>query len=231
MKIHLAYQNIDTELELVPTHRPQRRFHISPQGKPATRQRFIKYTSKLSDEKVLNKENIVQELKNTDFEIDLELAGKKISRTHQITVSEDLIPIYNYSEYDVLTLPDGTRRERPYQQTIANINTSIPVRITEELADPQELMFNYVFRKSYYITHYDGVTYKFLFEIAERLHNAKKFARVDTFNAENKKREPLILTDGGRKFSRAYLAGTVKGETYRLVLYLFVQELTIPEVE
>jgi len=51
------------------------------------------------------------------------------------------------------------------------------------------------------------------------------FARVDTFNPETKKREPLILTDGGRKFPRAYLGGMVKGEKYQLVLYLSDQEL------
>jgi hypothetical protein len=229
MRIHLAYQNVDAELELVPTHHPEKRFHISPQGEPVTRQRFIKFDSRLNDQKILEKENVSQKLKESDFEINIDLAGRKIPRTYQITVTDNYEPVYNYAEYDILTLPDGNTKERPHEQTNSNINHSIPVRITEELTDPVELMFHYVFRKSYYITHYEGVTYKFLYEIAERLYNEKKFARVDTFNLETKKREPLILTDGGRKFPRAYLAGTVKGETYRLVLYLSDQELKVPE--
>jgi hypothetical protein len=75
MRIHLAYQNVDAELELVPTHRPEKRFHISTQGKPVTRQRFIKFDSRLNDQKILEKENVSQKLKESDFEIDRDLAG------------------------------------------------------------------------------------------------------------------------------------------------------------
>jgi len=168
---------------------------------------------------------MAQKLKDSDIDVDIELAGKFVKQTSWITVTEDLEPVYNYSIYDVLTLPDGTVKERPHMQTVGNINSSIPVRISDELEDPHELLFQYLFRKSYYITHYDGVTYKFLYEIAERLHSAQKFARVDTFNPETRKRAPLILTDGGRKFPRAFLSGTVKGEKYHLILHLSDQEL------
>jgi len=225
MRIHLAYENIDTVLELVPTHRPQKRFHITPQGEKANYQRMIKFDSTLSDTHLLQEEDLGEKIKKADVDIDIELAGKKVHHTSRITVTEDLEPVYDYSIYDMLTLPDGTVKERPHMETIGNINISIPVRITDELEDPKDLMLEYVFRKSYYITHYDGVTYKFLYEIAEYLHQTKKFARVDTFNPETKKREPLILTDGGRKFPRAYLSGTVKGKKYRLVLFLSDQEL------
>lgn len=225
MKIHIAHENVDAVLELVPTHRPQKQFHLTPQGEKAVYQRMIKFDATLSDEKILQEEKLVEKLKESDFEVDMELTGKIVRHTSRITVSEDLEPVFDYSMYDVLTLPDGSVKERPHMQTIGNINTSIPVRISDELVDPKTLMLEYIFRKSYYITHYDGVTYKFLYEIANWLHQAKKFARLDTFNLESKKREPLILSDGGRKFPRAYLSGTVKGEAYRLVLYLSDQEL------
>ncbi|MFW9874038.1 MAG: hypothetical protein ACFFG0_13100 [Candidatus Thorarchaeota archaeon] len=227
MQIHIAYENIDAVLELVPTHRLQKQYRITPQGERAVYQRWIKFDSTLSDEKLLRLEHLVDKLKDSNIDVDIELAGKKIHSTSRITVSEDLEPVYNYSMYDVLTLPDGTVKERPHMQTFGNINTSIPVRITDDLEDPKELMLEYVFRKSYYIIHYDGVTYKFLYEIAERLHQAKKFSRVDTFNLETKKREPLILNDGGRKFPRAYLSGMTKGKKYRLALYLSDQELKV----
>jgi len=225
MQIHIAYENVDTVLELIPTHQVQKRYNITPQGEPATHQRLIRFDSKLSNEKLLKEENLAEKLKDSDFEIDMELAGNIVNKTSRITVSEDLEPVYNYSMHDVVILPDGTKKERDHSPTVGNINTTIPVRITDELFDPQELMFEYLFRKSYYLVHYDGVTYKFLYEIAEHLHDAKKFARVDTFNPETKKREPLVLSDGGRKFPRAYISGTIQGEQYRLVLYLSDQEL------
>ena len=112
MKIHLAYENIDAELELVPTHSPLKRYHISTMGDRATYQRFIKFDAKLSAKNILQKEDLIQKLKDTDDEIDIELAGKKISKTSRITVTEDNDPVYNYSMFDVLTLPDGTKRER-----------------------------------------------------------------------------------------------------------------------
>ena len=51
--IHLAYENIDARLELVATHRPLKRFHITPEGEPATYQRFIKFDSELSNETIV----------------------------------------------------------------------------------------------------------------------------------------------------------------------------------
>lgn len=105
----------------------------------------------------------------------------------------------------------------------------IPVRITDELLDPNRLMLTYIFRKSYYIVHNNGVSYKFFYELAERLHNEKRFARIDSFNPETKKREPLVLYDGGRKFPRAFLEGRVKDDKYALILHLSDQELKIPE--
>jgi hypothetical protein len=212
-------------LELIPTHRTQKRYNITLQGEPAAHLRLIRFDSKLCDEKLLQEEDLAQKLKDTDFEVDIELAGNIVSQTSRITVTEDIEPVYNYSMYDVFTSPDGTVKERLHLPTVGNINTTIPVRITDELFDPKELLFEYLFRKSYYLVHYDGVTYKFLYEIAEHLHNAKKFARVDTFHPETKKREPLVLSDGGRKFPRAYLSGAIQGDEYRLVLYLSDQEL------
>ncbi|MHA2123634.1 MAG: hypothetical protein ACW990_20740, partial [Promethearchaeota archaeon] len=182
---------------------PQKKFHITPQGEKASHQRFIKFDGEKNDKALSQQPDLVHLLKESDIEIDIELAGKKVHRTSRITVTDSLDPVYNYSLHDVLTLPDGTIKERPHKQTLGNINTTIPVRISEELETPRDLMFRYLFRKSYYITHYDGVTYKFLFEIAEKLHKAKKFARVDTFNPETNKR----------------------GKKYRLVLHLSDQEL------
>ncbi|MFX1325770.1 MAG: hypothetical protein ACFE8N_12525 [Promethearchaeota archaeon] len=225
MKMHIAYENVDAVLELIPTHRNNKQFHVTPEGEKASHRRLIKFDSELRDETLLQENDLAQKLMDSDLDIDIELAGKFVRRTSRITVTNTLEPVYNYAMYDLLTLPNGELQERPHMQNMGNINTLIPVRITDELADPQDLLFEYTFRKSYYIVHHDGVTYKFLYEIAERLHKAQKFARVDTYNPETKKRESLILTDGGRKFPRAYLSGAVKGEQYRLVLYLSDQEL------
>jgi len=229
MNIHLAYESIDAELELIPTHRPLKQYHVSPEGERAIHQRYIKFDVALRDQILLEKENLAQHLKESDIDIDIELAGRKIKKTTRITVGEQYEPVYNYIMFDILQLSDGSSQERPHLRTIGNINSEIPVRITDELLDPNLLILTYVFRKSYYIVHNNGVTYKFLYELAEKLHNEKKFARIDSFNPETKKREPLVLYDGGRKFPRAFLEGRVKDDTYALILHLSDQELRIPE--
>ncbi|MFX1286829.1 MAG: hypothetical protein ACFFB5_24535 [Promethearchaeota archaeon] len=229
MKIHLAHENIDAELELIPTHRPQKQYHVSPEGERATYQRYIKFDVDLRDEILLEKENLASHLKESDIDIDTELAGKKVKKTNRITVGEHYDPVYNYTMFDVLHLADGSIKERPHLRTIGNINTELPVKITDELVDTHMLMLTYVFRKSYYIVHNNGVTYKFLYELAERLQKENKFARIDTFNPETKKREPLVLYDGGRKFPRAFLEGRVKDDKYALILHLSDQELKLPE--
>jgi hypothetical protein len=161
-------------------------------------------------------------------DIDLEKVGKYISYTKRITVDQDYEPVYSYILYDVLEKPNGEKVERPHQKTLGNINSKIPMIISDNLYDPQELLTQYVFRKHYYITHSDGVTYKFLFDIASKLAKSNKFAEVESFNPQTKKREPLVLVDGGRKFPRAYVEGLVEGSTYCLILHLSDQELKIP---
>jgi hypothetical protein len=232
MKVHLAYENIDAELELVPIAHPEKRYRVTVEGEPATYQRYMKFDHTRRDEVLLEKEDIAKQLKDSDLDVDLELAGKKLSHTSRITIDEERYePVYNYTLIDVLQLPDGSKRERPHFYTQGNIDTLLPIRITDELVSPKELLLSFIFRKSYQIVHNNGVTFRFLFELAEKLHNQKKFAKIETYNPDTKKREPLILYDGGRKFPAAYLEGRVKGESYCLLLHLSDQELKAPRPE
>lgn len=213
---------------MFPTHHISKEYLRTSQGQQIKNQRFIVFTKEKRDENLLEKANLSQNLVNNDPDVDIEVTGKYISHTTRITVNEDFEPVYSYVLYDVLEEPDGEIIERPHQKTLGNINSKIPVIITDKLHDPQELLLQYIFRKHYYITHSDGVTYKFLFDIANRLAQSKKFAEVETFNSQTKKREPLVLVDGGRKFPRAYVEGIVERTSYCLILHLSDQELVFP---
>ncbi|MEJ2294970.1 MAG: hypothetical protein P8Y23_09375 [Candidatus Lokiarchaeota archaeon] len=231
MKIHLAYQNIDSILELATLHPSEKEYLVTPQGEPVKSQRFIVFTKPNRDEILSESKGLLSQLSSSDSDVDIELAGKYIFTTMRIIVNEDYDPVYNYKIYDVVEKPNGKRIERSHEKTISNINKSIPLIISDHLYDPKELALKYVFRLHYYITHSDGVTFKFLYDIAKRLAEEEKFAEIEAINSQSKKREPLVLVDRGRKFPRAFIEGLVSGKSYYLILHLSDQELRIPNVD
>ena len=230
MRVHLAYENIDADLYLYPMHRREKRKFQTITGDYAIKQRYLIYDLEKLPEKLLEDKEFFTKIRDSDIDVDMELTGRYIQKTKGITVKDDYTPVYNYMMYDILILPDGSVKERVHEHARGNIMQEIPVRINgEELYDPKELMLSYVFRKNLIIKHTNGLTFKFLFDIAKRLSELKKFARVDTYDPSSKKRAPLVLYDGGRKFPRAFLEGRVKGTSYCLILHLADQELILPE--
>jgi hypothetical protein len=228
MKIHLAHENVDAELELIPTHRKKQSFRKTPDGKDIINQKFILFDIEKRNDKVLKENQIFDKFIEDDFDIDIELTGKYIKSTNRIVVNKDFRPVYNYMRFDILKFPDGSKKERVHLYTHGNTNHDIPVKITDDLIDPKDLLLKYIFRKSYYISHTNGLTFKFLFDLAKRLHNSGKFARVEAYDPDSQKRSPLVLYDGGRKFPRAFLEGRVKKNAYALILHISDQELIIP---
>ncbi len=232
MKIHVAFGNIDAKnLELVPTHHPKKFFCISNEGKKAINKRFIIFDKKKQVEELLSEDNLSKKLLEKDDDIDLEVAGKYVKSTSRISVGKKLEPVYNFSIYDIITRPDGSKQERKHLKSLGNINMEIPVNITDELFDPKELLLKYIFRKSYYITHYDGATYKFLYDIAKKLFIEGKFAKVEAYHPESGKKDALILYDGGRKFPRAFVEGRVNGDSYSLILHISDQEIKLLKIK
>jgi hypothetical protein len=230
LRIHIAYNRVDAELELIPSHPTRKTYLRTSENTVIKHQRFILFSKDKRDEVILQQKNLLENLKKADAEINLNEIGKFVNQTAYITVNDDFKPVYDFTLVDVIKKPNGTIKERPHQKILGNIRGEIPVIITEKLYDPKDLLFNYIFRKSYYITHYDGVTFKFLFDIAKWLSIEKKFVEVEAFNFKTKKRDALVLVDGGRKYPRAFLEGIVKGNSYCLLLYLSDQELKLPDM-
>lgn len=230
MKIYLAHEKIDAKnLELIPTHGAKKYYRLSPDGKMVDNKRYLIFDRDTSNLKLLEESDLAKKLKDDDIDVDMNITGRYIKSTSRISVKNNYDPVYNFKSFDVITRPDGKKQERPHERSSGNIHGTLPVKITEELYEPKELLLGYVFRKSYFITHYDGASYKFLFDIAKKLFLSGKFALVEAYNSETKKKEPLVLYDGGRKFPRAFLEGRVKDDAYCLILHISDQELKIPK--
>ncbi|MHA1190909.1 MAG: hypothetical protein ACTSP9_01265 [Promethearchaeota archaeon] len=121
MKIHLAFENIDAELGLVPTHRHKKRIRRTSNGDEVNRQRYIVLDVNKRNEVLSKEENIIQKLKESDDDIDIELAGKYIKSTTRIVVNEDFKPVYNYMKHDILIKTDGSLKERPHVRVILSL--------------------------------------------------------------------------------------------------------------
>jgi len=228
MKMHISYKNIDTTIEIIPTSKTIKKYFRSLNGKKVSRKRILIFDSNLRDEELLKKENLNELLRDKDCDVDIEVAGKIINKSIRIIVDKDMKPVYSYREYEILIQPDGTRKEKIHSIRYPNLNEEFPVKISDKLIDPIDIVKNYIISHSFFITHTDGVTYKFLYEIAKNLSNEKKFARLISYDPISKKPSPLILREGGKPFAGIFLEGRIKGDEYCLILHLSEQELKKP---
>lgn len=229
MRFHVAYENIDTIVEMTPTHHVIKRFNRTLDGQKATHVRALVFDAPLREEKLGEMADLAAALKDGDPEINIEAAGKMLTKTEHIAVDKDLRPVYTYREFDVMTRPDGAREERPHAVILPNIDEVIPVKVTDKLFDPRDIATKFLISRSFYLSHTDGVSYKFLFEIAENLARAGKFARVQAYDPVEKKPAPLLLRIGTTLYPAAFLEGRVRSEEYCLLLHLSAQELKVPK--
>lgn len=228
LQFHIAYGNIDAVVEVYSTRSAPRRYYMTPEGTSVKHLRTLVFDGDKRPELLETTDNLVTSLLDNDDEIDIETTGREISRTTRIFVDDELKPIYSYKVFEVLTRPSGEKQERPFQPQIPNINENLPVKITEKLYSPLEVATKFLIMASFFVTHTDGVSYKFLYEIAESLAQSGKFARLQSFDPITKKPAPLVFTRGRRPFPAAFLEGRVKKDEYCLILHLSNQELKLP---
>jgi len=82
----------------------------------------------------------------------------------------------------------------------------------------------FAFSRNYQLRHVDGLTYDFLFGMAEELDRAESLVLV---GAGPQGKDPVRLERNGLPY-RGFLEGRVQGDRYLLVLHLTHLELTVP---
>lgn len=227
MQIHLAYQNIDAYLLMVPTHAAPKRYYRTTSGQDIQNIRTPLFDTTQARAILETLPDLSTQLKTTNREIDLDLVGKLIYQTKQVVVDDYNQPIYDFREIDQLIKPDGSIQTRPHKKYNPTVNTKIPVLITDQFYSATELITKFIFRKSYHLFHKDGVTYRFAFDLAKQLSTQKHLARVQAFEKE-KTPGPLVLYYGGLPFAAAFLEGQIKQNQYSLILHLADRELHLP---
>ena len=123
---------------------------------------------------------------------------------------------------EVLINPDGTERERREPEEIeANVNDDLPLHWTGKKLSREDAVKRFVMTRTIQLFHRDGLTYDYLFKMAEEL---SKDDVVMLIGAGQNGADPLIFQANGSPY-RGFLEGRVDGTSYKLLLHLSNLEL------
>jgi hypothetical protein len=172
--------------------------------------------------KFQNDEVLAQEMISNDPEINLETTGMIIQGSQKILVNHLLNPAYKVKVTEEIYLPDGTlKEEKPYISKNQNILGEFPISWTGRQIPISEAYNKFIFAKKYQLTHTNGLTFDFLFDMAKELFDKQVLMLIAGGSKGN---EPLIFQENGKPY-RAFLEGRIQGDAYLLLMHISNLEL------
>lgn len=204
--------------------------YIDKRNKPVSTRKLLKSDID-HDLKALEKKNktpakLATALVKEDPEIDTEKFGMFLSDLSRVYFSKRGI-VHLVEEFEIIKNPDGTERtRRPRRKESQNINTDAPLRWTGKFIKKEEAIAKFVFTNKKQLMHINGLTFDFLFEMAQTL---EKKGSLMLLRGGEKGDRPLIMNRGGKAYN-AFLEGRTKGRSYCLILHLSNMELKKPVV-
>jgi hypothetical protein len=212
---------------------PQRDVHfVDEKGKPVVTQKLLKTDIEHDLDVLLKKKKgnlnaLGKQLVKEDPEVDLDQFGMYLADTSKVYVSKKGI-IHIVDEVEVVSKPDGALRERrPRVKDPQNINTDVPLRWTGKFIDKDEAAHRFVFTHKRQLIHVNGLTFDFLYEMAQELDKRKSLLLI---RGGEKGDQPIVMQRGGKPYN-AFLEGRIDGDSYLLVLQLSNMELKRPKVQ
>ena len=202
---------------------------IDTHGSAAETKKILKGTMDRDLDAMLAKygdvENLTQALINEDPEIDIETYGSFLKNTARVYIDPKGEIVHRIVQKEIIKNPDGTEREkRSRQMPQPNVATEIPLKWSGKKMK-KSLVFNkFVFSGKLQITHNNGLTYDFLYEIAKELSDEDCLMLV---GAGPKGNQPLIFRRGATAY-RGFLEGRTQDDKYALILHLSNMELKKP---
>lgn len=199
---------------------------VTSNGKEIRTLRVIKGTAANSYEGLMlnhkTPEAVMEEILKGDPEIDVLMTGRYISSSSRVYVDQKLQPVARIHKVEkVYDVEGNLKEERVPKENNANILGDFPIKPTGKLFPKKSIYNKLVFAKKYQLSHVNGLTFDFLFDMAKTLHESDSIAML---GAGPKGNEPLVFQDGGKTY-RAFMEGRVKDESYLLILHLSNIEL------
>ncbi len=204
---------------------------IDNEGRQARNVRFLKSTidhdiEALSTTAKESEQDVFELLVNQDADVDMELVGSFLFNTSRAYVNDSNEILHRVMQYEVIRTPDGKERDRrPAERTNPNVSSEIPLQWSGVFIKKTEAVSKFVFQNKLQLTHINGLTYDFLFEMASELDKRNSMLIL---GAGPKSNQPLILRRGSIPY-RGFLEGRVRGDKYLLRLHLSNMELKSPK--
>ena len=199
---------------------------VTPEGENTQTVRVLKSVAENAYEHLVkinaDDEAVAKAIISGDPELDLIMTGLFVNETSKVYINTDLKPVFRVQKKELVYLPDGTlKEERTPKETIANILSEHPVKPAGKLLPKKDVYNKFVFSKKYQLTHVNGLTFDFLFEMAKELETQDSMLMLAGGAKGN---EPLVFQDGGKTY-RAFLEGRTKDQSYILLIHLSNLEL------
>lgn len=200
---------------------------VLPDGSEKTNVRILKNTIRHEFDVLLEQYDgsltgLETALLDSDPEVDMENAGRKLRRTRKVYIDQDNNIAYRINLFQIVYKPDGSELERrDINRLPANINSEIPIKWTTKRFSRDEAIRNFVFSRKYQIRHINGVTFDFLYNMAKELAESQSMMLV---GGGSRGLDPILLTRGGQPY-RGFLEGRIGEDRYALILHLSDIEL------
>lgn len=210
---------------------PRKVRYVDPDGRQAGAVRVLKSTLAHETEALAAQAGGLDELAavliEQDPDVDLETFGQQVGTTSRVYVTPDQEVVHRVQTFEVLMNPDGTEKERRPEK-ISEPNIAVegtPLRWTGKLMPKKDVYNKFVFAGMSQITHVNGLTYDFLYEMAKELEAQDAMMMIGSGPKGN---QPLVFTRGATAY-RGFLEGRTQGDKYCLILHLTNMELKAPE--
>lgn len=212
----------DAQIEVESVKKKEKVVWVGPDGEPARHQRLVKGTEKTSYEALLDAhktpEDVGTALIEGDPEIDLGQVGRRLAHTSRVYLGPKGNVLYVARILKVIYDAKGEETSREdFVDVEATVGEELPpISWSGRLMPIGDVIRRFAFVRKLQLRHVNGLTFDFLYEMAQTLEAAGKIMHV---RAGQKGKEPLIFQTNGTPF-HGFLEGRTEGDGYRLVLHL-----------
>jgi len=216
----------DARVQYNSPHKRKTGSYRSPKGEEVKSYRFINDTDGHNPQNLLamhkDTEALAEQLIKDDPEIDLEKAGRMIDYASQVWIAEDGKVLYSAKMLNIVYTPEGdVKSTEDFKDREPTVVDDVALPWTGKLMPISAVLNKFVLLRKRQISHLDGLTFDFLYDIAKLLQDEKKMLYL---GGGPTGKEPLIFQRNGTPL-RGFLEGRVKDDSYLLVLHLSNLEL------
>ena len=203
--------------------------YVGPKGGRASTRRVLKATIDHDYDTLVEQagspEKLGQALIDGDPEIDMERFGASLWNLSRVYTDPDDSLVFRIEQFEIVRGPFGRVKDRrPRERDEANVDADVPLKWTGTMLPKTDVYRKFVFSSKLQILHVNGLTFDFLYGMAEELHKAKS---VMLLGGGRSGKQPLVFRRGSTPY-RGFLEGRVSGKQYILLLHLSNMELKPP---